>query len=141
MWKKGKRPLRKLFLKLLIILWIEIYLYYNYIDKLFPWTALHNSSLICSNTDLVILNINWNFVNGQIYTGGFICVQVLYWPNMDIQSQSLIYFKRTSSAVSFQNQAEKKKAVSHSKQNPYLVGVRYVKTNKQTKRSDHLACN
>ena len=90
MWKKGKRPLRKLFLKLLIILWIEIYLYYNYIDKLFPWTALHNSSLICSNTDLVILNINWNFVNGQIYTGGFICVQVLYWPNMDIQSQSLL---------------------------------------------------
>ena len=138
MWKKGKRPLRKLFLKLLIILWIEIYLYYNYIDKLSPWTALHNSSLICSNTDLVILKINWNFVNGQIYTGGFICVQVLYWPNMDIQSKSLLsgLLQRSVSKTKL-----KKKAVSHSKQNPYLVGVRYVKTNKQTKRSDHLACN
>ena len=76
MWKKEKRPLRKLFLKILIILWIEIYLHYNYIDKLSPWTALHNSSRICSNTDLAILNINWNFVNSQIYTGRFISVQV-----------------------------------------------------------------
>ena len=51
-----------------------------------------------------------------------------------------MFIKRTSSAVSFQNLAEKK-AISHSKQNPYLVGVRYVKTNKQTKKSDHLAYN